>query len=43
MSEVCEQCGSEVKNYRDMGCPKCGAPVCCPVCCEHTEDLEGQR
>jgi hypothetical protein len=28
----CDNCGSVATNY-PMGCPLCGAPVCCEKCC----------
>lgn len=30
--QKCEHCGSECIN----NCLVCGAPQCCPVCCEET-------
>ena len=35
--ETCDHCGHELHE----ACPQCGAPVCCPVCCnETTRELE---
>lgn len=28
--ELCDECGSALIDR----CLRCGAPVCCPVCCE---------
>lgn len=34
---ICEHCGDECINR----CPQCGAPQCCPRCCnEATRELE---
>jgi hypothetical protein len=32
MKDKCEHCGTELIDK----CPWCGAPVCCPRCCEET-------
>jgi len=32
--EVCINCGTKLNLY---GCPKCGAPACCPKCCDEAE------
>jgi hypothetical protein len=31
-SDFCDQCGTELIDQ----CLWCGAPVCCPKCCEET-------
>ena len=33
-TEKCEHCGADVVAYSYKGgCPRCGAPNCCPQCC----------
>lgn len=31
--EICEDCGSRLINR----CVRCGAPVCCPECCQASD------
>lgn len=42
LANRCEHCGAQVSSY-PKGCPTCGAPNCCQMCCkvEHlTRELE---
>lgn len=32
MSDTCDHCGGRVGQY-SHGCPGCGAPQCCQLCC----------
>jgi hypothetical protein len=33
MNEPCEHCGEQI-GYYPLGCAGCGAPQCCPRCCD---------
>lgn len=40
----CDECGSSDHIYSGPpDCPGCGAPVCCQICCRHTNELDGMR
>ena len=32
--QLCNVCGTELVDK----CPRCGAPVCCPKCCQETAE-----
>lgn len=34
LKETCEECGTNLISR----CLRCGAPVCCPKCCEEGSD-----
>lgn len=38
LDEKCDQCGTSLINR----CLFCGAPVCCPKCCEEDRQLQNQ-
>lgn len=36
IGKYCDKCGTELINR----CIACGAPVCCPKCCQEATDVE---